>query len=394
MRKPLTSYFQQVSKKPNIPNQGSDANQVPVDATKHATDKPLDKRKAKTISNIQQLVSATIKASDSNSINIIPPIRRSPLVQMQDSNEENEDQAMAEQVFYRKKTTTIPNIRRSPFPMDVITDATDIISEKAKNIPDLQRSRPFPLVQDENQASQNLTTHGANKASAKMKAKKILDTRCSSSISTCERGEDQAVTMHAMDKISGRRKAEKPLSERALRLASIGNAPSAIFTSPSIRGRASDPSESVSSQPRRRAPFVPHVSESQPHLNNISQPWSSIGDACSEYSSISILPHPTTSADASSSLSTSKGSPSRRFEASQSKPVHHFLEACVPSMSYLLPCFNGYGCTDEGFLLAVSMWPPERIRKFLEDVLTGPDGQLISPMEQMVLENHFTQYFK
>ncbi|KAF8807076.1 hypothetical protein BYT27DRAFT_7100951 [Phlegmacium glaucopus] len=81
-------------------------------------------------------------------------------------------------------------------------------------------------------------------------------------------------------------------------------------------------------------------------------------------------------------------------QSDKSTSVHRFLEACVPSMGYLLPHFVDYGCTHEGFLLAVSTWPPERIRKFLGDVVAGPDGQFISPMEQMVLENHLTQYFK
>lgn len=194
--------------------------------------------------------------------------------------------------------------------------------------------------------------------------------------------------MHALDNVSARRKAEMPFSERMTsNLASAAITPftPSFFTSPSLRAHASHPLGSVSStfsQPTRRVLFVPHVARSQPR--------STINDPCSKHSSVSTIP-------ATSNLSTSKDSPmhgSQLSQSDQNRSVHHFLEASVPSMSYLLPRFIDYGCTHEGFLLAVSMWPPERIKKFLEDVVAGPDSQSISPMEKMVLENHFHQYLK
>jgi len=291
--------------------------------------------------------------------------------------------------------------------MDVTTHLTEIVSDKVKDIPDILSTPPQCFnEQDENQNPMDVTTHATDKASGKMKAEKILNNRWSSLVPTHEKDKDQApinVTMHTRDKSSDRKKAKMPLLERmALNLASIASTPSApnMFASPSLRDHASQPSGSVSSpfsQPRKGVLFVPHVSNSQLQLNNTpSRPWSTIGDPCSEHSSVSMS-HPT-SADTSGNLSTSIGSSmhggSVVSQSDKSTSVHHFLEACVPSMSYLLPQFIDYGCTHEGFLLAASLWPPEKIRKFLEDVVTGPEGRLISPMEQMVLENHLTEYFK
>lgn len=226
-----------------------------------------------------------------------------------------------------------------------------------------------------------------DEAFERMEAKRVPDTQRSPLIPTCNRDEGQVpinITTHALDRVSSKRNAEMPLSERmSLNLASVANAPSAsMFASPVLRVRASHSSGSVTtsfSQHRRRVLFVPHLAKSQPQLNKAFQPRSSMDDRCSEHSSVSTM---------SATYSTSA------ISSDQNKSVHHFLEASVPSMGYLLPHFIDYGCTHEVFLLAVSVWPPERISKFLEDVVTGPHGLLISPMEKMVLENHFRQYFK
>jgi hypothetical protein len=252
--------------------------------------------------------------------------------------------------------------------------------------------------QDQNQ---DATTHATVKGSERMKARRLLNTQRSSSIPTCDRDEDQApinITMHVLDSVSARRKAEMPLSERMTsNLASAPITPftritPSMFASPSFRAHASHSLGSVSStfsQPRRRVLFVPHVARPQPR--------STRDDPCSEHSSVSTIPATYSTSLNTSNLSTSKDSPmhgSQLSQSDQNHSVHHFLEASVPSMSYLLPRFIDYGCTHEGFLSAVSTWPPERIRKFLEDVVAGPDSPLISPMEKMVLENHFHQYFK
>lgn len=241
-----------------------------------------------------------------------------------------------------------------------------------------------------------------DEAFERMDAKRVLDTQRSPLIPTCDRDEGQvpiSITTHALDRVSSRRKAEMPLPEwMSLNLASVANATSAsMFASPSLRVRASRSSGSVTSsvsQHRRRVLFVPHLAKSQPQLNKAFQPRSSMDDPCSEHSSVSTM-SATYSTSAISNLFAFKNSPLHlQSQSDQNKSVHHFLEASVPSMGYLLPHFIDYGCTHEVFLLAVSVWPPERISKFLEDVVTGPHGPLISPMEKMVLENHFQRYFK
>jgi len=207
--------------------------------------------------------------------------------------------------------------------------------------------------------------------------------------------------MHAMDKVFDGKKTKMPPSDRMVLHPT--NTPSApgVFVSPVFEAHApqlAGSESSLFSHPRGRVLFVPHVSKSQSQLDKTQSRPRSIDDSCFGDSSASrSYPVILSSASDTSSFSTSEDSPIHRCTVPQSdmiKSMHHFLDACVPSMSHLLQRFIDYGCTHDGFLLAVSMWPPERIRKFLEDVVSGPDGQSISPMEQMVLENHLTQYFK
>lgn len=216
-----------------------------------------------------------------------------------------------------------------------------------------------------------------------MKAKRVLGPQHPCSILTWDREEDQApinVTVHASDSVPGRRTGEIPLAERrVLNLASVANTPPTpgMFAFPSIKANASHSLGSPFSQSRRRVLFVPHVAKSQLQVNNTSEPCRTMDDLL-RASSVSTMPATSVNTP---NLLTSTGSPTHGSLVSQcnkNKLVLHFLEASVPSMGYLLPRFIDYVCIYEGFLLAVSMWPPHRISKFLEDVVTGSDGQLLS----------------
>lgn len=82
-----------------------------------------------------------------------------------------------------------------------------------------------------------------------------------------------------------------------------------------------------------------------------------------------------------------------QVRGSQIRSVQKFLEAARPPMTHLLQQFIEFGCRNEDFLLAVSVWPLERIRKFLKSLPPGPGGSPLTKMEVDILTYHFESYF-
>lgn len=76
----------------------------------------------------------------------------------------------------------------------------------------------------------------------------------------------------------------------------------------------------------------------------------------------------------------------------QYRAIYDFLEASLPPMTHFMDGFIDYGCINVDFLLAISAWPFERIRYFLDQV-PGRDGTKMTDMEKFVLQNHFKEYF-
>ncbi|KAF8150590.1 hypothetical protein B0H34DRAFT_144086 [Crassisporium funariophilum] len=91
---------------------------------------------------------------------------------------------------------------------------------------------------------------------------------------------------------------------------------------------------------------------------------------------------------------TSSSSQSSSRSVDQIARVHTFLSSCVPPMNHFLQSFIDFGCADEEFLLGVSLWSPKKIEEFLMRLPLAPHGRPMSQMERLVLENHFSTYFK
>ena len=79
---------------------------------------------------------------------------------------------------------------------------------------------------------------------------------------------------------------------------------------------------------------------------------------------------------------------------SQIHSVHRFLAAALPPMTHLLHRFFDFGCRSEELLFAISMWPPEEIRRFLKSLPPGPRGNALTKMEVEILVYHFESYFQ
>lgn len=74
--------------------------------------------------------------------------------------------------------------------------------------------------------------------------------------------------------------------------------------------------------------------------------------------------------------------------------VAQFLNTCLPPMAHLLKHFVDFGCISEEYLAAVSTWPANKILSFLDQVSErAGDENLISDMDKLVLQDHFSSYF-
>jgi hypothetical protein len=143
---------------------------------------------------------------------------------------------------------------------------------------------------------------------------------------------------------------------------------------------------------------------SKPEDKAISEPGSSNAQVSShidgsgeikvEKTSFSTPKTSSSNAIASSSTSISAQSRSVVAPGSQIPSVHKFLEAAFPPMTHLLQRFIDFGCRSEELLFAISMWPPERIRRFLKSLPPGPTGSALTKMEVDILAYHFESYFQ
>ena len=138
--------------------------------------------------------------------------------------------------------------------------------------------------------------------------------------------------------------------------------------------------------------------------SSISEPGSSNIDGSREIkvekTSFSTPKTSSSNAIASSSTSISCGD-SQSYSivtplrpGSQIHSVHRFLAAALPPMTHLLHRFFDFGCRSEELLFAISMWPPEEIRRFLKSLPPGPRGNALTRMEVDILAYHFESYFQ
>jgi hypothetical protein len=62
-------------------------------------------------------------------------------------------------------------------------------------------------------------------------------------------------------------------------------------------------------------------------------------------------------------------------------------------MTHLKDAFIDFGCVNVDYLLAISVWPSERIFDFLDQLSLGPNGARLTEMEKHILQFHFKKYF-
>jgi hypothetical protein len=86
----------------------------------------------------------------------------------------------------------------------------------------------------------------------------------------------------------------------------------------------------------------------------------------------------------------------RRLGTGSTQAVYSFLEQCTPSMGHLHQHFVNFGCSSEEYLVAVSGWPSEVVRKFLIQVLMDRETgeMLVNSMDMFVLQTHFLAYYQ
>ena len=99
-------------------------------------------------------------------------------------------------------------------------------------------------------------------------------------------------------------------------------------------------------------------------------------------------------ARSSKSVSFKQGNHEDVFQLTGVTRVARFLNACHPPMAHFLQPFIDFGCTGEEYLVTVSTWPPDKISHFLSRVVRHrKDEREFSPMEMLILQNHFISYF-
>jgi len=99
-------------------------------------------------------------------------------------------------------------------------------------------------------------------------------------------------------------------------------------------------------------------------------------------------------AQSSTNANFNQGKHEDAFQLTGATQVARFLNACFPPMAHFLQRFIDYGCSSEEYLAAVSTWPPEKISYFLSQVSArAGDARELSPMEMLILQNHFISYF-
>lgn len=130
---------------------------------------------------------------------------------------------------------------------------------------------------------------------------------------------------------------------------------------------------------------------------NPSQQPSALGSSAARLNSQNTPLHAESSSQARSSnnnVSFKQDNHEDAFKLTGITRVARFLNACSPPMAHFLQPFINFGCTGEEYLVAVSTWPPEKISHFLRQVASrGNDKREFTPMDMLILQNHFISYF-
>jgi hypothetical protein len=75
-------------------------------------------------------------------------------------------------------------------------------------------------------------------------------------------------------------------------------------------------------------------------------------------------------------------------------PIYEFLDTCLPSMRRHLQSFLDFGCDTSEHLFSMSLWQPAMIQEFLNKLPPSRNGERLTEMEKLIIQNHLLGYFK
>ena len=94
-----------------------------------------------------------------------------------------------------------------------------------------------------------------------------------------------------------------------------------------------------------------------------------------------------------SSMGTKPDRAYKKNDPNEYPDIYNFLKTSTPPMTHLLDAFIEFGCVNADFLLAMSSWTFEEIRRILDRLSLGPNGRQLTEMEIFILQNHFKEHF-